>query len=155
MVKEKVDIHALLLNAIDLHQGEQGVNITLDVDVDDLPCFVYTDKEQMLRVFNNLFRNAIQSIPENRKGELLVQIKSSENKYILAIQDNGSGISDELRDKIFSPNFTTKNSGMGLGLALVKNIIESSEGKIWFESTVNVGTTFFISLPVFNPEITN
>jgi signal transduction histidine kinase len=155
MVKEKVDIHSLLLNAIDLHQGEQGVNIILDVDADDLPCFVNTDKEQMLRVFNNLFRNAIQSIPENRKGEILVQIKSSENKYIFSIQDNGTGISDELRDKIFSPNFTTKNSGMGLGLALVKNIIESSEGEIWFESTVNVGTTFFISLPVFNPDIAN
>jgi signal transduction histidine kinase len=155
MVKEKVDIYSLLLNAIDLHQGEQAVNITLDVDPDDLPCFVNTDKEQMLRVFNNLFRNAIQSIPENRKGEILVQIKSSENKYIFSIQDNGTGISDELRDKIFSPNFTTKNSGMGLGLALVKNIIESSEGEIWFESTVNVGTTFFISLPVFNPDIAN
>ena len=149
MVKEKMDIHSLLLNAIELHQGEQGVNITLDFDANDLPCFVYTDKEQMLRVFNNLFRNAIQSIPENRKGELLVQIKSSENKYILSIRDNGTGISDELRDKIFSPNFTTKNSGMGLGLALVKNIIETSEGEIWFESTENVGTTFFISLPIF------
>ncbi len=155
MVKAKVDIHSLLLNAIDLHQGEQGVSIKLDVDPSALPCFVYTDKEQMLRVFNNLFRNAIQSIPENRKGELLVQIKSSENKYILSIRDNGTGISDKLRDKIFSPNFTTKNSGMGLGLALVKNIIESSEGEIWFESTVNVGTTFFISLPIFNPEIVN
>jgi signal transduction histidine kinase len=109
----------------------------------------------MLRVFNNLFRNAIQSIPSNRLGEIFVQLKLSENAIILSIQDNGTGISDELRDKIFSPNFTTKNSGMGLGLALVKNIIESSEGKIWFESTVNVGTTFFISLPVFNPEIVN
>ena len=152
MVKEKVDIHSLLLNAIDLHQGEQGVNITLDIYIGKLPCFVNTDKEQMLRVFNNLFRNAIQSIPENRKGELIVQLKSSENKYILSIQDNGTGISDELRDKIFSPNFTTKNSGMGLGLALVKNIIESSEGEIWFESTENIGTTFFISLPVFNDD---
>jgi signal transduction histidine kinase len=149
MVKEKVDIHSLLLNAIDLHQGEQGVNITLDVDVNALPCYVNTDKEQMLRVFNNLFRNAIQSIPENRMGELVVQLKSSEKEITLSIQDNGTGISDELRDKIFSPNFTTKNSGMGLGLALVKNIIVSSDGEIWFESTVNVGTTFFISLPVF------
>ncbi len=155
MVKEKVDFHSLLLNAIDLHQGEQGVTIKLDVDPSAIPCFVYTDKEQMLRVFNNLFRNAIQSIPENRMGELLVQLKTSEKEITLSIQDNGTGISDELRDKIFSPNFTTKNSGMGLGLALVKNIIESSEGQIWFESTVNVGTTFFISLPVFNPEIVN
>ena len=75
------------------------------------------------------------------------------NDLVLSIQDNGTGISDELRDKIFSPNFTTKNSGMGLGLALVKNIIESSEGEIWFESTENVGTTFFISLPVFNADM--
>ena len=155
MVKEKVDIHSLLLNAIDLHQGEQGVNITLEVDVNALPCFVNTDKEQMLRVFNNLFRNAIQSIPENRMGVLLVQLKTYEKEITLSIKDNGTGISDELRDKIFSPNFTTKNSGMGLGLALVKNIIESSEGEIWFESTVNIGTTFFISLPIFTVDNVN
>jgi len=123
--------------------------------VNALPCCVNTDKEQMLRVFNNLFRNAIQSIPSNRLGEIFVQLKLSENAIILSIQDNGTGISDELRDKIFSPNFTTKNSGMGLGLALVKNIIESSEGKIWFESTVNVGTTFFISLPIFTADNVN
>ena len=143
------------MNAIVLHQCEQGVNIKLYVDPSAIPCFVYTDKEQMLRVFNNLFRNAIQSIPENRMGELLVQLKTSEKEITLSIQDNGTGISDELRDKIFSPNFTTKNSGMGLGLALVKNIIESSEGEIWFESTVNVGTTFFISLPIFTADHVN
>ena len=155
MVKEKVDIHSLLLNAIDLHQGEQGVSIKIIAEECKLPCYVNTDKEQMLRVFNNLIRNGIQSIPENHKGELLVQLKSSEKEIVLSIKDSGTGISDELRDKIFSPNFTTKNSGMGLGLALVKNIVESSEGEIWFESTVNVGTTFFISLPVFHADNVN
>jgi signal transduction histidine kinase len=71
-----------------------------------------------------------------------------DSKYIVLITDNGTGISEELKDKIFNPNFTTKNGGMGLGLALVKNIVESSEGKIWFETSLGEGTTFFVELPM-------
>ena len=64
------------------------------------------------------------------------------------IQDNGSGIEEEKQSKIFQPNFTTKNSGMGMGLAIVKNIIDNAGGKIWFQSELNKGTTFYVSLPL-------
>jgi len=63
------------------------------------------------------------------------------------VKDNGAGIPDDLREKIFVPNFTTKTSGMGLGLAMVKNIIETSNGKIWFETELEKGTVFYVSLP--------
>ena len=65
----------------------------------------------------------------------------------MEVQDNGSGIPDEQKDKVFVPNFTTKNSGMGLGLAMTKNIIETAHGEIWFDSAENVGTTFYVKLP--------
>ncbi len=62
--------------------------------------------------------------------------------------DNGTGISDGQKDKVFVPNFTTKSSGMGLGLAMSKNIVESSGGFIWFNSEENKGTTFFVEFPI-------
>ncbi|HNA58080.1 MAG TPA: HAMP domain-containing sensor histidine kinase, partial [Chitinophagales bacterium] len=62
--------------------------------------------------------------------------------------DNGRGIGDEEKDKVFVPNFTTKSSGMGIGLAMTKNIVEGAGGYIWFESTVSVGTTFYIEFPL-------
>jgi signal transduction histidine kinase len=65
------------------------------------------------------------------------------------VKDNGSGIPVELRDKLFSPSFTTKTSGMGLGLAIVKNIVENFSGKIWFETKLQKGTTFFLEIPVY------
>ena len=67
---------------------------------------------------------------------------------MIEIRVNGKGISEHDKEKIFIPNFTTKNSGMGLGLAMVKKMIEGIDGKIWFESTENIGTTFFVELPV-------
>ncbi|MEZ5173967.1 MAG: ATP-binding protein [Bacteroidia bacterium] len=144
---EKVDMLALLQNVTDFHQGENGATIELQA----LPAARYnvmTDKEQMLRVFNNLLRNAMQAIPDNREGEIRIEMKTRGNECLIEVHDNGSGIPEELRDKIFSPNFTTKNAGMGLGLALVKNIIESSGGKVWFESEPGTGTVFYISLPL-------
>jgi signal transduction histidine kinase len=109
---------------------------------------VLADKDQMIRVFNNLLKNAIQAIEIEEDGLIEVQI-SKENEMIqIAVRDNGNGIDDELQEKIFSPNFTTKTSGMGLGLAMVKNIINSHGGTIWFESEIQKGTTFFFTLPI-------
>ena len=76
-----------------------------------------------------------------------VYIKSKENGFVFEVRDNGTGIDPEKIDKIFTPNFTTKSTGMGLGLAMVKNIVESSGGKIWFETSQGHGTSFFVMLP--------
>lgn len=144
---EQVNMLELLQNVTDFHQGENGVSIQLNAE-NVAGCKVMTDKEQMLRVFNNLLRNAMQAIPDDREGKIRIELRNRENECFIEVHDNGSGIPEELRDKIFSPNFTTKNAGMGLGLALVKNIIESSGGKVWFESEPGTGTVFYISLPL-------
>ena len=109
---------------------------------------MFADKDQLLRVFNNLIQNAIQAIPEGRKGKVEVALKKNNSSVIVSVKDNGTGIDAEVMDKIFVPNFTTKTTGMGLGLAMVKNIVEGCDGKIWFETKQDEGSTFYVSLPV-------
>lgn len=107
------------------------------------------DRTQLIRVITNLVKNAIQSIPEeqdNKRVEVVVYREKSEVK--IKVVDNGKGISEENKDRIFEPKFTTKTSGMGLGLAIIKNIIENYNGTITFESEVEKGTTFYVSFPI-------
>lgn len=113
---------------------------------------IFADPEQVIQVFNNLIRNAIQAVPEGVEPVVDISIEPTEDHVIVKVADNGIGISDELQSRLFEPNFTTKSSGMGLGLAIAKKIIEGSNGKIWFETRKNSGTTFFLEWPIFKPE---
>lgn len=106
------------------------------------------DKDQLVRIMNNLIKNAIQAIPENIEPNIEVSLNRKEENVLIIVSDNGTGIPEEQRDKIFEPRFTTKTKGMGLGLAMVKNIVEGFEGEIWFETQIGIGTKFIISLPI-------
>lgn len=123
-------------------------NSEIKIVLPDEDVHVWADKNQMIRVLNNIIKNALQAIPDNIQGEIIIALEKAADKAIIKVQDNGSGIPDEYREKVFVPNFTTKSSGMGIGLAITKNIVESANGFIWFESAENTGTTFFIELPV-------
>ncbi len=112
--------------------------------------FVLADAEQMIQVFNNLLKNALQSIPENKNGRIDVELEvfdiKDNKQVIISISDNGTGISNDVQEKLFSPNFSTKSTGMGLGLSISKNIVETLGGKITYSTQVGVGTTFRIEL---------
>lgn len=109
------------------------------------------DRTQLIRIITNLVKNAIQAIPENQQQKLVaVSVKRVENDVQIAVRDNGTGIEPHNLDRIFEPKFTTKNSGMGLGLGIIKNIIENYKGTITFESEYGKGTTFTVSLPIIN-----
>ena len=82
--------------------------------------------------------------------EIYIQLSKKESFYLVAVKDNGSGMTDEVKEKVFQPNFTTKSTGAGLGLAMVKQIIDSHQGKISFVSSHRECTTFFIEFPIFN-----
>lgn len=110
--------------------------------------FVYADKEHLNGVFSNLIKNGIQSIPPGREGIIKVSIEVRSNRVIISIADNGTGIPELLQNKMFTPNFTTKSSGMGLGLSIVKKYVESANGRIWFESETNKGSVFYIEYPL-------
>ena len=105
------------------------------------------DQTQWIRVITNLVQNALQSIPKGKTPQIEIQLTSKSNQTIISIMDNGSGIPSEIKDKIFEPRFTTKTSGMGLGLGIVKNIIESHNGSIDYISKIDKGTTFTIIIP--------
>jgi len=109
---------------------------------------VYADREQLMRVFINLVKNGLQAVPENRKGIIRIGMRKEGDQVRVTIRDNGKGIPEEIRDKLFSPNFTTKSGGMGMGLAISANIVRSMGGKIWYETEINHGTAFFVQLPV-------
>lgn len=152
--KEKIELSPIVLNSIDLFKDYQNIQIFYKPEANE-NYLLLADKKQLLRVFNNLLKNSVQAIGDEDEGVICIEIISHDNHYLIKVMDNGSGIPDETADKIFSPNFTTKTSGMGLGLAMVKNIITYSGGRIWFESQAGKGTTFFISLPIHNEERNN
>jgi len=146
---EKVDIKDIVSNVVDLYKNENEIEITLGFNP-SLNAIIFADKDQMIRVFNNLIKNSIQAIPSQRLGKIDIELMNDNNSILVIIQDNGVGIDEEMREKIFRPNFTTKGSGMGMGLAIVNSIILNAEGKIWFNSSLNKGTTFYVSLPLTN-----
>jgi len=111
----------------------------------ELPVMINTDRSHMTRVLNNLLKNALQAMPDEKQGLLEVLL---DEHGLLMVRDNGSGIPKAVQARVFFPNFTTKSSGMGLGLAMCKNIMDAADGRIWFETTENQGTVFFVQLPI-------
>lgn len=112
------------------------------------PLPVRADREQLLRVFNNLLKNAVQAIPDGQEGRITVVLRQADGEAIAEVHDNGTGIAEEDRERIFRPNFTTKGSGMGLGLAMVQRMVEGAGGRVWFDSCVGKGSKFFVALPL-------
>ncbi|HEX6846054.1 MAG TPA: HAMP domain-containing sensor histidine kinase [Chitinophagaceae bacterium] len=126
------------------HEGELKLN-TVPGKV-----MVRADKTQMNRLFTNLIQNAIEAC--NGKGKCNIELNEVQFDGVvqISIKDNGEGIPKEMHSKIFVPNFTTKSSGTGLGLAMCKGIAEQAGGRIWFETKTGEGSTFYVELPVAN-----
>ena len=139
--KKEVNLCEVIENIVDLHNGTNGVEVRRECNVDG-KAVVMVDREQILRVFTNLVRNSLQAIPEDRKGEDVMSISDDGDRYFVSVRDNGCGIPDDIKAKIFQPNFTTKSSGMGLGLSMVKNILFGNGVEIDFDTEVGVGTEF-------------
>ena len=141
--KEKINLTKITENTLTFFES---IKIEFDQPTDAY--YIYADKNQIIRVLNNVLNNAIEAIPENQTPLITVSLEQIDENIILSIKDNGTGVPQILHKKIFNPNFTTKNSGMGLGLAIVKRIINDLGGSIDFKSEENLGTTFYISIPL-------
>jgi len=137
---ETHDISYLSNRAIALY-SDRGVQF-----LSDGPVYASVDKEQWSRIIHNLIKNALQSVPEDRQPEIVVRVQKEQGKGIISVSDNGTGIPDEMKERVFEPNFTTKSSGMGLGLAMVKNLIQNFGGTIAFENGKQ-GAVFTITIP--------
>jgi signal transduction histidine kinase len=110
--------------------------------------FIFADREHLNGIFSNLLKNSIQAIPHDREGLIKVIVETTGDKVLISVTDNGTGIPAEVQKKLFTPNFTTKSSGMGLGLSIVKKYVEGANGRIWFESETGQGTTFHVEFPL-------
>ena len=147
---EIVNLTEKIENSVMLFQNSTDVQIIF-VNRADAVVEVKADGEQLLGVFNNLIKNAIQSIPPEKEGRIEISVISLPSKKVkVAITDNGKGIPEEFKKKLFIPNFTTKSGGMGLGLAISRRVVESAGGKIWFETEEGTGSTFYVELPQFS-----
>lgn len=141
----RVDLPQRLISVVDLFSNNHE-KIKISYEGPEKDIFVFGDAEQLIQVFNNLLKNATQAIGTTREGEIKVTLSASDSEITVSIVDNGSGIPEDIAQDIFRPSFTTKSTGMGLGLSITKNIIENMEGSITFTSSADIGTSFEVRL---------
>lgn len=108
---------------------------------------IHFDKIYLIRIITNLVKNAIQAVPMERSPEIHVNLQKMKDLLVIRVSDNGIGIAPKIGDRIFEPKFTTTTGGMGLGLAMVKKIVEDYNGSIHYQSEENRGTEFIIKFP--------
>lgn len=140
--KEKIEIIAVVKMALDIFNEAY---ITYTPSVDEL--HAHLDKTQLIRIVTNLIKNAIQAVQEKEDPKIEVKVSDTNGNLKIEVADNGKGIKDDVKRLVFEPKFTTKSSGMGLGLPMIKNIIEAYDGSINFTSTEGIGTVFTVILP--------
>lgn len=148
---EDVDINNLIQNCVVIFNNEENVEVTAELYQENV--LVRADKDKTTRMLNNLVKNAIQAIPKERQGFVKVTTQPTADGFVkIAVADNGKGIPEDAQKHIFELHFTTKSSGSGFGLAICKSIVDASQGKIYFETEIDVGTTFFVELPLVSNE---
>ncbi len=143
-VLERIELISLLVSCKSLH--EQSADIVLDVPRERIE--ILADQKLLGRIFSNLVLNAIQSARSDSSIKVKISVKVSDNRVTISFTDNGSGIPESLKDKIFLPHFSTKQTGSGLGLAIAKQGIEQMGGAINFESKLGEGSTFWMEFPI-------
>ena len=142
--RENVLLNKILTDIAMLHENERNVDVFVQLPKENV--YVNGNKGQMERVFSNLAKNAVQAIPEDSQGVVVLSLTLDQDYAVITIKDNGTGIPEHMTNKVFTPNFTTKNSGTGLGLHICKSIIESHNGEIDFVTHRGEGTSFTVRL---------
>ena len=144
---ERFDLVIAVQKTVDLYA--QNTNIKITFECNEKEIYVMGDRMLTGQIVNNLIINGIQSHPPFRQAEIRVKLyKNPEESFgRIEVKDKGLGIREEIQNKVFIPNFSTKKNGSGLGLAMAKRGIEHAGGNIWFETIENEGTTFYVDLP--------
>ncbi|MEA1897958.1 MAG: ATP-binding protein [Bacteroidota bacterium] len=143
-----VDMIALINNLVILFSNNDNLKFNVDLR-NHTNVYVFADDKQLGRVFTNLIKNAIQSVPPERNPEINLELIIKEKRVFISLEDNGEGVPEDMGEKLFEPNFTTKSSGMGLGLAIARKIINDTGGTISYQTNIGKGTRFTIDLPEY------
>jgi nitrogen fixation/metabolism regulation signal transduction histidine kinase len=141
---ERVDMVQLLMESINLFKEVKDV--AFRANLSETPSFVIADKDELRRVFINIMRNSIQAMEKG--GTIGVDLTVDHHACTIRISDTGSGIPENLQEKVFQPNFSTKTDGTGLGLAIAQKVIEDLDGTISLHSKVGEGTTVKMIIPL-------
>ncbi|MBS1546424.1 MAG: HAMP domain-containing histidine kinase, partial [Bacteroidetes bacterium] len=144
-----LDLSSVAQTVVQLFANTPGAKVELHTSG---PLPVLADKEHLVRIFTNLVKNALQAMPEGREALVEVRLYTESDNAVAEVKDNGAGIPEEHRNRIFQPSFTTKSSGMGLGLAMVQRMVENAGGKVWFTTEEGKGSSFFVALPLHHSE---
>ena len=143
---QPLDLVELIDNVVNLYDNKE--NITFSYLYDQTKNHTYNgDKTNLNSAIGNLIKNATQAIGSKMDGKIEVRLESTETTFVITVKDNGKGIKEEDKSRIFLPNFTTKTTGSGVGLSLTYNIVQSAGGTISFESEEGRGAEFVITLP--------
>jgi nitrogen fixation/metabolism regulation signal transduction histidine kinase len=142
---EVFDMGEMLRRLSQLFAMQESVQIHVQVPND---LMVYADKTQLNRLFTNLLKNACEAKHAAREVSIEITGGTENDEVFVIVCDNGKGISPEVLERIFMPNFTTKSSGTGLGLAICKAIAENAGGRIKVRTQPEKGTCFQVSLPL-------
>ena len=150
---EIFDLALVLRNTTNLYRTD--TEHVLKLNIQPGAYWVQADAKLLSRIITNLILNAIQAVPDSRKAELFISMeRTPQSSVIMTFTDNGNGITDDIRNKIFMPNFSTKSGGTGIGLAVAKRGINHAGGNITFQTKIGEGTTFLVELPLVDlPEI--
>jgi signal transduction histidine kinase len=142
---EVFNLNESLRSVKQLYAGDHATQFTWKLGED--PVMIRADKTHVNRILTNLILNGIQAVPAGMQAMISVEEKISLTTAEIKISDNGTGIPEAIREKIFTPNFTTKSSGTGLGLAMCKRMVEQAGGDIRYE-TSEAGTSFYVTFPL-------
>lgn len=140
--RERINVVSVVKLALDIFNEDY-----ISYQSSETEIYANLDKTQLIRIVNNLVKNATQATELEKSPIIEVKVTSDTKNVSILVSDNGKGISKDVEDLIFEPKFTTKTSGMGLGLGMIKNIIEAYGGRIFFESNLGQGTVFTVILP--------
>lgn len=140
---ERTDIAPILQDVIRLHRHTAEIEMMQGLD----SCYINCDGKAIHAIFSNIIINGVQAVSEG-KAKINIGYAFQPDEVTISIQDNGDGIPDDVADKVFIPNFSTKYTGSGIGLALAQKGIQEFGGQIWFDTIPGKGTTFYMSLPL-------
>jgi len=143
---EKLEIIDLVKRTALLYNNKPNIKMVINT-AENQAIYLFADKHNLGRAFANLIKNAVQAIGNKAQGKIDIRIKTENDNVIVSIDDNGKGMSEAEQKRVFTPNFTTKSSGMGIGLSIVYQIIMTENGAISFTSEEGRGTSFRITLP--------
>lgn len=142
-IMQRLELVSLVKRIVLLHSQSGEIAFAHSIS----EAYIRGDEQLLGRTFSNIILNAFQASRPGYPQQLRVSLAEQDSRYVIRFQDNGKGIDPEIADRIFLSHFSTKKSGSGLGLAIAKQAIEQMQGRIWFETKVGQGTTFFVELP--------